>query len=294
MIDRLLDYLFGFILIVLFVLIADNTERIWMAAALGLGIIAVLVTFFNNTLTIDGAGAALVTGVAAMGLWAWTGAGLLLFFFFSSYGLATRLAHNERHWETGSAESMNHDTVKAAGRGFSERRTGIQVWANAFWFVLFLVVFFLLDERWAAVSAAAALAAATSDTWSSLVGEHLSPNARMITTFKKVPPGTDGGITYPGILAGFAGALTFTVLFLLLSFSLDIRALWIILVSGFSGCIMDSYLGAIFQAHDMPGRWLDDSKTGTVSRFIRQCIPDNNGVNFLSTGFAAILALILY
>ena len=96
MTDRLLDYLFGFLLIVLFVVIADSSERIWMVAALGLGTVGVLYTFLNNSLTIDGAGAALVTGVAAMGLWAWTGAGLLLFFFFSSYALAQWLTGSDR------------------------------------------------------------------------------------------------------------------------------------------------------------------------------------------------------
>jgi len=294
--DRLLDYLFGFLLIVLFVVIADSSERIWMVAALGLGTVGVLYTFLNNSLTIDGAGAALVTGVAAMGLWAWTGAGLLLFFFFSSYALAQWLTGSDRKkkTETDQPGMPESDKAEKAPAVATERRTGMQVWANAFWFVFFVFVFFLINEQWAAVAAVAALAAATSDTWSSVAGERLAPQAKMITTFRTVPAGTDGAVSYPGTLAGFAGALAVTVLFLVLSFNLDIRALWVILLSGFSGCIADSYLGAIFQAHNMPGRWFDDSGKGAFSRVIRKCIPDNNGVNFLSSGFAAFLALMLY
>jgi uncharacterized protein (TIGR00297 family) len=48
------------------------------------------------------------------------------------------------------------------------------------------------------------IATATADTMASEVGVATTP--RLITNFKKVPPGTDGGISVVGTIAGILGA----------------------------------------------------------------------------------------
>ena len=48
------------------------------------------------------------------------------------------------------------------------------------------------------------IATATADTLASEIGVTVQP--RLITTFKKVPPGTDGGISVLGTAAGIIGA----------------------------------------------------------------------------------------
>ncbi len=283
MTDRLLNYLFAFIIIVLFVIFADETGQTWILAALFLGLVTVLMAYLSNALTIDGAGAALTVGVVSMGFGTWTGAVLVLFFFISSYGLA--------YWfdrlESGKRDQPKHRLV-------TERRNGYQVWANSFWFVLLLTAFYIFGERWMIVCAAAAIAAATSDTWSSMIGVRFSKEVRLITNFQVVTPGTDGGVSYTGTMAALTGAAAMAFLFLITGYAGDTRAGLIILVSGFSGCIVDSYLGAIFQYHKTVENWLPDIRNSMPVRVIKRTIPDNDGVNFLATGIAVLIAFLLY
>src|SRR5215218_10136952 len=52
----------------------------------------------------------------------------------------------------------------------------------------------------------ASLGAAFADTSESEVGQLLSRAPRLITTLRKVPPGTDGAISFPGTIAGIIAA----------------------------------------------------------------------------------------
>ncbi|MDG5766607.1 DUF92 domain-containing protein [Balneolales bacterium ANBcel1] len=278
MADRLLNYLSGFVLIVIFVLFSDPTQRIWIIAALVLSLAAVAFTLLNNSLSIDGAAAALAAGTLAMGLGHATGAVLLLFFFFSSYLLA--------RWLDKKGDNR--------AQKVSERRKGVQVWANLFWFLLLLVLWALLGSNWMLVAAAASISAAASDTWASASGERLSAHARLITTFRKVRSGTDGAVSVPGTLAGLAAAFIMALLFMLAGWTLDFRAAAVIMISAFSGCIADSYLGAIFQVHKVMHRLILFTRNYPVIKPLKRLVPDNNGVNFLATGIAALIAYMLY
>ena len=62
------------------------------------------------------------------------------------------------------------------------------------------------DERWAAF-AAGALAAASADTWATELGLLSAAAPRSIISGARVPPGTSGGVTLAGTLAGVFGAL---------------------------------------------------------------------------------------
>jgi uncharacterized protein (TIGR00297 family) len=53
----------------------------------------------------------------------------------------------------------------------------------------------------------AALAEAATDTVASEIGQYRGADARLITTWQRVPAGTDGGITIAGSLAGLAAGL---------------------------------------------------------------------------------------
>jgi len=101
------------------------------------------------------------------------------------------------------------------------------------------------------------LSTAASDTFASEVGV-ISDKVIMITTFKKVPPGTDGGISPLGEFAALGGAAVVSILgWLLISdmFFQDATHLMpasILLVTfavalGWIGCQIDSVLGALFQ-----------------------------------------------
>lgn len=91
------------------------------------------------------------------------------------------------------------------------------------------------------------IATATADTMASEIGVTTTP--RLITTFKKVPPGTDGGISIPGTIAGITGAGVIGVAAYLLGIYPDpIKTLEIAIISGTAGCFADSVLGAVLES----------------------------------------------
>lgn len=91
------------------------------------------------------------------------------------------------------------------------------------------------------------IATATADTMASEVGITSTP--RLITTFKKVPPGTDGGISVIGTFAGIIGAALIGITAYLLGiYPNPIKTMEIAVVSGTAGCFIDSILGAVLES----------------------------------------------
>lgn len=115
----------------------------------------------------------------------------------------------------------------------------------------------------------AALAEAAADTVSSELGQVLSGHPRMITTFRKAEPGTDGAISAGGTAAGIVAAGLVAAVG---AWALD--GGWRVLVvswsAGVFGLFFDSVLGATAEQRG----WIN-----------------NDTVNFLSTGSAAGMAL---
>ncbi len=90
------------------------------------------------------------------------------------------------------------------------------------------------------------IATATADTLASEIGVTVQP--RLITTFKKVPPGTDGGISVIGTAAGIIGAGIIGVAAYLLGIFPDpYVTLKISIIAGTVGCFVDSVLGAVLE-----------------------------------------------
>lgn len=90
------------------------------------------------------------------------------------------------------------------------------------------------------------IATATADTLASEVDVTVQP--RLITTFKKVPPGTDGGISIVGTAAGIIGAGIIGVAAYLLGIFPDpFVTLKISIIAGTVGCFVDSILGAVLE-----------------------------------------------
>ena len=115
----------------------------------------------------------------------------------------------------------------------------------------------------------AALAEAAADTVSSELGQVLSGNPRMITTFRKAEPGTDGAISLGGTVAGIvAGGLVAASG----AWALDLgwRRFALSWIAGVFGLFFDSLLGATLERRG----WIN-----------------NDAVNFLSTASAAGFAL---
>ncbi len=119
------------------------------------------------------------------------------------------------------------------------------------------------------VIALAALAEAAADTASSEFGQVFGGHPRMITTLRKVEPGTDGAITIAGTLAGIAAAALVAAAGTY-ALSGDRTMFWLSCAGGVFGLLFDSLLGATLEK----AGWLN-----------------NDAVNFLSTASAAIVAI---
>jgi uncharacterized protein (TIGR00297 family) len=133
--------------------------------------------------------------------------------------------------------------------GIAERGDGRNAWqvlANLAVAAIAAVVFGATGNRgWLAV-AAAGLAEAATDTVASEVGQCRSQTALLITTWKPVPAGTDGAITMAGTIAGTVAGLMIAAVAALAGM-LPHAQVWIPVVAGFIGMLVDSILGATLQ-----------------------------------------------
>ncbi len=120
-------------------------------------------------------------------------------------------------------------------------------------------------------AALAAMAEAAADTVSSEIGQVFGGRPRMITNLRSVDPGTDGGITLAGSLAGIAAAAIVSALGDFAAHG-DLRFFLIATAGAVFGLLFDSLLGATLERKG----WLN-----------------NDAVNFLSTVSAATLTLAL-
>jgi uncharacterized protein (TIGR00297 family) len=121
------------------------------------------------------------------------------------------------------------------------------------------------------VLALAALAEAAADTGSSEIGMAFPGRTRLITTFKPVPAGTDGGISARGTLAALLAAIAIAMA-ALYSELVSLYEAAFIATAGFLGVQMDSLLGAVLERR----RYLN-----------------NDLVNLLSTAATAGIAWLL-
>ncbi len=266
---RLLNYGFYLFLIVVFVLVAGPLDKFFILLALLASILASYAAFILRLLSLDGMRTAVVVGSITLGVGGLEYAVYLLFFFFSSNLLGLL---------------FQGDEPGPASTGLVERRTSDQVWANSFWFVLFLMLFYITGYWSFAAASAAAVAVATSDTWATIIGTS-SPSAhvRLVYPLKKVPKGTDGGVSVRGLAGGLVGAVSVGLLVWWFQGGYGFQTALIVAVSGFSGCLIDSYFGALFQ-----------HASKSISFFGFTIRPGNHLVNFMAAGAGALLAMILY
>jgi uncharacterized protein (TIGR00297 family) len=115
-----------------------------------------------------------------------------------------------------------------------------------------------------------ALAEAAADTVSSEIGQASRGKTRLITTWAEVEPGTDGGITLAGTLAGIAAAMAVSLTCVLSGL---IPPAWfpVAAAAASGGMVADSILGACLERRG----WLN-----------------NDATNFLGTAVAVGLSLL--
>jgi uncharacterized protein (TIGR00297 family) len=160
--------------------------------------------------------------------------------------------------------------------GVAERgsgRTASQVAANlgAAALCAVAVIVFPRHSSVLMVGAMAALAEAAADTVSSEIGQAAAKQVRMILNFQLAPIGTNGAISLEGT---FAGCMAGFIVAWVSAFFGVVAGRWapVIVVAGIAGMLFDSVLGVTLENRGKMG---------------------NDSVNFVSTVFAADLAIII-
>lgn len=258
-------------LIFLAILEGNSGDHVSLMKGLAFSILIAYGAFFLTWLTIDAVLPVIVLGTTIYGF-----GGLILtiavIVFFITGSLFTRL--NEDHTTTQSVA------------GHEIRRDGVQVWANGFWIAFFCILWFLSEIDIMLGAAFGVVAVATADTWATEVGIRNPGHTIDLKTRKTVPPGTDGGVSFKGTFFSFLGAL---LIGFFASQGVAGSTLWILFsvtLGGFLGCLIDSYIGAVYQRNpkSLPSDslWLklDNDK-------------QNSLVNWLSTGSGGIITLLL-
>ncbi len=96
-----------------------------------------------------------------------------------------------------------------------------------------------------AIAFVASLGAAFADTAESEVGPLARQTPRLITTLRKVPPGTDGAVSLPGTLAGLVAAGITAFFGLWLGLLGGLGAALLVTGAAFLGTVVDSFVGAL-------------------------------------------------
>ncbi len=198
---------------------------------------------------------------------------LLLFFLVSSFA-ATK-------YKFALKEAMGVQEGKKGERGATNvLANGVAPMSAA---ILSTVATPWLSVEWTGVIFLSTLAVAGADTLASEIGV-LSDKTRLITTLKRVKPGTNGGVSLLGQICALAASLYTALIgwFVLFFISNQVGAfatlprdswlMFIPVIVGFIGCQIDSLLGATIEARG----WIN-----------------KKGVNLVATSLGAILAYLM-
>lgn len=175
-------------------------------------------------------------------------------------------------------------------------RNALQVLSNGGMYALSALGYLLFPSPLWYATGIGALAASTADTWATEIGTLFGGEPISITSGRKVPPGTSGGVTLIGTVAAAAGALFIAVGATLANWPVPLAA---VALGGMAGALADSLLGATLQAR----RWCEVCAKST-ERLVHSCgAPtrhaggvagfDNDAVNVVCSCVGALVALLL-
>ncbi|MEF8799944.1 MAG: DUF92 domain-containing protein [Halolamina sp.] len=236
-----------------------------LALALGVAVGLGVVTYTTGTASVEGllSGVLLCLLTIVLGGPGWF---ILLISFYGLGALTTRFRYEEK-----------------ADRGVAEENEGARgtgnVLGNSAVALAAVVLFAAASDLpvhggFFRLAFAGSLAAAMGDTLSSEIGG-LFDNPRLVTTGERVPPGTDGAVTWQGELAGIVGATLMGMLMILVlpvaPLTSTVATVGVVTVGGVAGMSADSLLGATVEGDRI----------------------DNETVNLLATLVGALVSVLL-
>ena len=211
-----------------------------------------------GTVTLSG----MIVGFA-IGVLMWIGAGaagwLLLFVCFLTAAASSRVGL-ERKMVLGIAEA------RGGRRGPANAVANCGLAALAA--VLAVAV---AHPALALLTVVTALVAGASDTVASEIGKAFGRTTLLVTSLRRVPPGTSGALSVEGTVAGIAAAFALSVVAWAAGL-LPAPWVWIVVVAVTIGSLVESTLGATLEA---PG------------------VLNNDVLNFLNTAVSAVVAGVL-
>ncbi len=176
-----------------------------------------------GALRASGAVAGTVVGTVVLGF-AGVGAALVLVLFFVTSSALSALPPSGERSARGARQVLANGSVAAAMAAIAGQ------------------------AAYGAVAFLGATAAATADTWATEIGVRWGKRPRSILTLRQQPPGTSGAVSVAGSVAAICGALAVGTAGNLLVAGVAGRTVAAVAVAGFTGSVLDSLLGAAFQA----------------------------------------------
>lgn len=282
-----------------------------------------LVTFAlaKNKLTPGGIISAIGVAVVHM-LSPWPVFFWLLVPFFLLGVLVTKIGHEAK------ARLTQSSTGSSGGEG---ARNWVQVFANSGWACILIALHTYLVTstpfhsahlglapgpyapaltRVLPIGIMAQYAAVGADTFGSELGILSKSTPFLITApWKRVPKGTNGGVTIEGVAYGLVASILLTLIAsaTLVVFrpyrGLDIPNALLVIVAGVFGSLLDSFLGATVQATvtdkssgkvvEGPGGQKVLVKPGGSRVMVGRDLLSNSGVNFVMAAGASIVAMVV-
>ncbi|XP_041978875.1 transmembrane protein 19 isoform X2 [Aricia agestis] len=226
----------------------------------------------------------------------------LIVFFLSSSKATKYGSHLKRKFEEDFKEGGQRTWVQVLCNGGMATQLGILYLLDIG--ACEIPINFLMDYRasWLSIGVLGTFACCNGDTWASELGTVLSNgDPILITTWKRVPKGTNGGISLIGTIVSTLGGLVIGISHYLTLVYFSDRSMymyappqWPIILfgalGGFLGSLIDSILGATLQYSgiDKDGKIVSHSSLA-VKHISGRNILDNHSVNMLSTVIMGLL-----
>jgi len=264
-----------------------------LAVGLILSTLIGVLAYRRGALAPSGVAGAIIVGTLIFGLGSWVWGFTLITFFISSSTLS--------HYRDAEKKRLAEKFAKG------HRRDLGQTLANGGAGALIALTFALWGEPALFAAFLGAMATVNADTWATELGV-LSPSPpRLITNGRVVEAGTSGGVSWLGVAASAAGALSIGLAALVFSLIGELlgsggdpwRYGWTLaaaLAGGLVGSLVDSLLGASVQVmYFCPTCAKETEKRihscGTATQYRRGWRwLDNDLVNFLSSLVGALTA----
>lgn len=228
-------------------------------ALLGLNFAVAALGLAARTVTGTGAVAGGLIGaliVVGTGLAGWT----VLIVTFVVVSLTTRLGH-ARKAQAGIAE----DRGGRRGPGNAIANTGLAAWAA-------LVATGAADPALPLLVLVASLVTAGSDTVASEMGKAYGRTTWLLTSFRRVPPGTTGAVSLEGTLAGVMAAVLLALVGAWMAL-VPMSAVPVIAIAATLASLIEGVIGATFEARGML---------------------TNDAVNFMNSAIGAGIAILAW